>query len=206
MTTAIGNDNNTTDPAPLLERLRPALAESAAPVLTGPGTLEERVAREREAVRARQDAEARGVARRLRLLILVVTAMAGLFGAVVLGLAIVVPDVVAALTIAYDILVGGLFVAIVGGLVWKRGTGTAALWSMVVGTVGTLGTMGWLELNAAEPFEGVFANEPIYVGLAASAVVYVLLSLMTRPTDPAVLEAWRVRSRHGVDPAVRAQV
>lgn len=129
-----------------------------------------------------------------------------LLGAVVLGLAIVVPDVVAALTIAYDILVGGLFVAIVGGLVWKRGTGTAALWSMVVGTVGTLGTMGWLELNAAEPFEGVFANEPIYVGLAASAVVYVLLSLMTRPTDPAVLEAWRVRSRHGVDPAVRAQV
>ena len=92
--------------------------------------------------------------------------------------------------------------AIVGGLVWKRGTGTAALWSMVVGTVGTLGTMGWLELNAAEPFEGVFANEPIYVGLAASAVVYVLLSLMTRPTDPAVLEAWRVRSRHGVDAAV----
>ncbi|MBE1538172.1 sodium:solute symporter [Micrococcus yunnanensis] len=129
-----------------------------------------------------------------------------LLGAVVLGLAIVVPDVVAALTIAYDILVGGLFVAIVGGLVWKRGTGTAALWSMVVGTVGTLGTMGCLELNAAEPFEGVFANEPIYVGLAASAVVYVLLSLMTRPTDPAVLEAWRVRSRHGVDPAVRAQV
>ncbi|UTX35055.1 sodium:solute symporter [Micrococcus luteus] len=129
-----------------------------------------------------------------------------LLGAVVLGLAIVVPDVVAALTIAYDILVGGLFVAIVGGLVWKRGTGTAALWSMVVGTVGTLGTMGWLELNAAEPFEGVFANEPIYVGLAASAVVYVLLSLMTRPTDPAVLEAWRVRSRHGVDAAARAQV
>lgn len=129
-----------------------------------------------------------------------------LLGAVVLGLAIVVPNVVAALTIAYDILVGGLFVAIVGGLVWQRGTGTAALWSMVVGTVGTLGTMGWLELNAAEPFEGVFANEPIYVGLAASAVVYVLLSLMTRPTDPAVLEAWRVRSRHGVDAAVRAQV
>ena len=73
---------------------------------------------------------------------------------------------------------------------------------MAVGTVGTLGTMGWLALNATEPFEGVFANEPIYVGLAASAVVYVLLSLMTRPTDPAVLEAWRVRSRHGVDAAV----
>ena len=50
------------------------------------------------------------------------------------------------------------------------------------------------------------AHPGVFDGLAASAVVYVLLSLMTRPTDPAVLEAWRVRSRHGVDPAVRAQV
>ena len=37
-------------------------------------------------------------------------------------------DVVVALTIAYDILVGGLLVAILGGLVWKRGTGIAAAW------------------------------------------------------------------------------
>ncbi|MGC5048138.1 sodium:solute symporter [Micrococcus porci] len=122
-------------------------------------------------------------------------------GFVVLVLAILVPDVVAALTIAYDILVGGLFVAIVGGLVWKRGTGTAALWSMVVGTVGTLGTMAYLEATAAARFDGVYANEPIYVGLAASAVVYVVLSLLTQPTPRPVLGAWRHRARHGAQTA-----
>ena len=57
---------------------------------------------------------------------------------VVLGVAVIViaallNDVVAALTIAYDILVGGLLVAILGGFVWKRATGTGALWSMGVG-------------------------------------------------------------------------
>lgn len=123
-------------------------------------------------------------------------------GLVVLALAVLVPDVVAALTIAYDILVGGLFVAIVGGLLWHRGTGAGALWSTVAGTLGTLGTMVALEVRAENRFDGVYANEPIYVGLAASTVVYVAVSLLTRPTDREVLEAWRVRSRHGVDAAV----
>lgn len=118
-------------------------------------------------------------------------------GLVVLLLAILVPDVVAALTIAYDIIVGGLFVAIVGGLLWSRGTGPAAMWSMVAGTLGTLGTMGYLEMNAENRFDGVYANEPIYVGLAASAVVYVFVSLLTPRTDARVMEEWRRRSRTG---------
>lgn len=47
-----------------------------------------------------------------------------------------------------------------------------------------------LEARGTEPFAGVYANEPIYVGLAASAVVYVAVSLLTRPTAPSVLAAW----------------
>ena len=80
-------------------------------------------------------------------------------------IAIVTKDVVAALTIAYDILVGGLLVAILGGLVWKRGTGVAAAASMAVGSVITLGTMIVLEINAEVPLDGIYANEPIYYGL-----------------------------------------
>ena len=97
---------------------------------------------------------------------------------VVLGIAVIViaallNDVVAALTIAYDILVGGLLVAILGGFLWKRATGTGALWSMAVGTVVTLGTMFVVG--------DVLANEPIYYGLAAS-----LARLRRRqPADPA---------------------
>ena len=114
-------------------------------------------------------------------------------GIVAIVIAIVTKDVVAALTIAYDILVGGLLVAILGGLVWKRGTGVAAAASMAVGTVVTLGTMIILEINAEVPLDGIYANEPIYYGLAASAVVYIAVSLLTKPTDPAVMQNWRRR-------------
>ena len=114
-------------------------------------------------------------------------------GVVAIILAIVVQDVVAALTIACDILVGGLLVSILGGLVWKRGTGLGAAVSMAVGTVATLGTMIYLEIQAAAPYEGVYANEPIYVGLIASAFVYWAVSLLSRPTAPEVRAAWDKR-------------
>ncbi|HJG63325.1 MAG TPA: sodium:solute symporter [Corynebacterium stationis] len=120
-----------------------------------------------------------------------------IFGVIVLFIAMAVPDVVAALTIAYDILVGGLLVAIIGGLVWKRGTGAGATWAMITGSVGTLITMGVLEIRAENRFDGVFANEPIYVGLILSAFVYVAVSLATKPTDPEVLAAWIKRTKEG---------
>lgn len=106
---------------------------------------------------------------------------------VVLGIAVIViaallNDVVAALTVAYDILVGGLLVAILGGFLWKRATGTGALWSMGVGTVVTLGTMFVVG--------DVLANEPIYYGLAASLVAYVVASLLTTRTPADVLQVW----------------
>ena len=118
-------------------------------------------------------------------------------GIVAIVIAIITKDVVAALTIAYDILVGGLLVAILGGLVWKRGTGVAAAASMAVGTVITLGTMIILEINAEVPLDGIYANEPIYYGLAASAVVYIAVSLLTKPTDPAVMKNWQRRVAGG---------
>jgi SSS family solute:Na+ symporter len=106
---------------------------------------------------------------------------------VVLGIAVIViaallNDVVSALTVAYDILVGGLLVAILGGFLWKRATGTGALWSMGVGTVVTLGTMFAVG--------DVLANEPIYYGLAASLIAYVIASLLTKRTPADVLQVW----------------
>ena len=103
-------------------------------------------------------------------------------GIVVIVIAALLNDVVAALTIAYDILVGGLLVAILGGFVWKRATGTGALWSMGVGTVVTLGTMFIVG--------DVLANEPIYYGLGASLIAYVVASLLTPRTAPEVLQVW----------------
>ncbi|MFB0835399.1 sodium:solute symporter family protein [Arthrobacter halodurans] len=114
-------------------------------------------------------------------------------GLVAIVLAIIVKDVVAALTIAYDILVGGLLVAILGGLVWKRGNGVGAALSMAAGTVVTLTTMIVLEVNAEQQYDGVYANEPIYYGLAASVVVYLLASVLTPATRPEVIDAWNER-------------
>jgi solute:Na+ symporter, SSS family len=118
----------------------------------------------------------------------------------VLGLGIVAvlismatKDVVIALTIAYDILVGGLLVAILGGLVWKRGTGIAAGWSMAVGSVLTLALLIMYATGIIPSEDGVYANDPIYWGLAASFVSYVVISLLTPPTDDAVMQNWRQR-------------
>lgn len=100
--------------------------------------------------------------------------------------ALAVEDVVAALTLAYNILVGGLLVAILGGLVWRRGTRMGALASMLAGSVAVIVTMA---------ITGLLANEPIYVGLGTALVVYVAVSLLTPPTDPAVLKLWQRRLR-----------
>ncbi|MFG2285226.1 sodium:solute symporter [Streptomyces sp. NPDC048595] len=105
-------------------------------------------------------------------------------GVAVIGIAIGLNDVVAALTVAYNLLVGGLLVPILGGLLWKRGTAAGALASVAVGGLAVVGLM----LSF-----GVLANEPIYYGLIASLVAYVAVSLATRPTDAAVLAAWRER-------------
>jgi SSS family solute:Na+ symporter len=114
-------------------------------------------------------------------------------GIVAILIAMVTQDVIVALTIAYDILVGGLLVAILGGLVWKRGTGIAAAWSMAVGSVVTLVLLMLYATGVIPSADGVYANEPIYYGLASSLVVYIAISLASKPTDPAVMRNWRRR-------------
>jgi SSS family solute:Na+ symporter len=91
-------------------------------------------------------------------------------GVVVIAIAIVVQDVVGALTVAYNLLVGGLLVPIIGGLFWARSTAKAALASIAVGSVVVIALMLML---------GMLANEPIYWGLAASAIIFVVVSLAT---------------------------
>jgi SSS family solute:Na+ symporter len=107
-----------------------------------------------------------------------------IMGVAVVCIAIALNNVIEALTLAYNLLVGGLLVPILGGLLWKRGTAAGALSSVVVGGVAVVGLMY---------AKGVLANEPVYYGLLASLVAYVAVSLATKPTPPAVLEAWRAR-------------
>ncbi|XUL88298.1 sodium:solute symporter [Streptomyces galilaeus] len=105
-------------------------------------------------------------------------------GVAVIVTAIALNNVVEALTVAYNLLVGGLLVPILGGLLWKRGTAQGALASVAVGGLAVVGLMATY---------GILANEPVYYGLLSSLVAYVAVSLATPATDAAVLAAWRER-------------
>ncbi|MEU0403236.1 sodium:solute symporter [Streptomyces sp. NPDC006197] len=107
-----------------------------------------------------------------------------IMGVAVILIAIALNDVVQALTVAYNLLVGGLLVPILGGLLWRRGTVQGALAAVAVGGLTVIGLM-WAY--------GILANEPVYYGLLASLAAYVIVSLATRPTDATVLANWRAR-------------
>ncbi|MFE2036733.1 sodium:solute symporter [Streptomyces scopuliridis] len=107
-----------------------------------------------------------------------------IMGVGVITIAIALNDVVEALTVAYNLLVGGLLVPILGGLLWKRGTVYGALAGVIVGGGAVVGLMAAY---------GILANEPVYYGLLSSLAAYLIVSLATRPTDEAVLTAWRRR-------------
>ncbi|GAA2578129.1 sodium:solute symporter [Streptomyces roseoviolaceus] len=107
-----------------------------------------------------------------------------IMGIAVICTAIAIDNVVEALTVAYNLLVGGLLVPILGGLVWKRGTVNGALASVVVGGLAVVVLMATY---------GILANEPVYYGLLASLAAYLVVSFATPATDAAVLAAWRER-------------
>ncbi len=108
------------------------------------------------------------------------------FGIASMGLAVIMPSVVEALTVAYNILVAGLLIPILGGLVFRRGTIVGVMAGMIAGTVTTVTMM---------IVAGIFADSPIYLGLAASIVAYLAGSFASRPTPEHVLAAWDERLR-----------
>ncbi|AZM53384.1 sodium:solute symporter [Streptomyces sp. WAC 01529] len=120
-------------------------------------------------------------------------------GVGVILIAIALNDVVEALTVAYNLLVAGLLVPILGGLLWRRGTAQGALAAVAAGGLSVIGLMWGY---------GILANQPVYYGLLTSLAVYVAVSLATRPTDAAVLAAWRERlaGRDATEPQAPAAV
>jgi SSS family solute:Na+ symporter len=107
-----------------------------------------------------------------------------LVGIVVLVISLIVSDVVGALTVAYDLLSGALFVPIVGALFWRRATAAGALASMAAGSVVVVIFM---------VLDGLFANTPIIWGMLASLVVFVVVSLLTPRPSEERMGAWERR-------------
>ena len=102
-----------------------------------------------------------------------------LTGLVVLGIALVVSDVISALTLAYNLLVGGMLIPLMGAIFWKRATTAGAICSMALGFVTALVFMFK---------DGLEANTPIYYSLAAGLLSFVVVSLLShRPVQAAKL-------------------
>jgi solute:Na+ symporter, SSS family len=107
-----------------------------------------------------------------------------LFGITGIVVAALLSDVLAAFSIAYNLLVGALLVPIIGGLVWRRGNRQGAVAGIVA---------GGLVVVVLMITDGPLANEPIMYGIPASLVGYVVVSLLTPPTETAILDAWQRR-------------
>lgn len=91
-----------------------------------------------------------------------------LIGVLTVLLSLMVNDVIGALTIAYNLLVGGMLVPIIGAMFWKRASNVGAITAMSAGTVAVLLFMFK---------DGLLANSPVYAGLFASLVCFVAGSL-----------------------------
>ena len=97
-----------------------------------------------------------------------------------LAIAVLVNDVIGALTLAYNLLVGGILVPLLGAILWPRATTAGALASMLLGS------------GAAIVFmlkDGLEANTPIYFSLGLSLVSFVVVGLLTARSQVAARAA-----------------
>jgi solute:Na+ symporter, SSS family len=97
-------------------------------------------------------------------------------GVLVLIVGLVVSDVLSALTLAYNLLVGGMLIPLIGAIFWKRATPAGAMSSMILGCVTALALM---------VKDGIDANTPIYYSLAIGLVSYVGVSLFSQQPEVA---------------------
>lgn len=96
-----------------------------------------------------------------------------ILGAVMTLMACLMHDVIAAITVAYDLLVGGLLVSIIGAMIWPRGTAKGAVASIALGIALVVAVLARCGLDS---------DLPIYVGLGGSLIAYVVVSLKSDRT------------------------
>lgn len=100
-------------------------------------------------------------------------------GGVMIVLSCCMHDVIAALTIAYDLLVGGLLVPVLGAMLLRRTSAPAALASIATGS---------MLVCVLLALKGIDSDWPIYAGLAGSLLAYLGVNLAApgpaRPADP----------------------
>lgn len=102
-------------------------------------------------------------------------------GVFTIGAAIIIGDVVNALTLAYNLLTGAMFVPILGAFFWKGATWQGALSSIVGSSFVVVASMA---------IYGFGSDLPIVYGLASSLGLFVGVSIVTGPPPREKLERW----------------
>jgi SSS family solute:Na+ symporter len=93
-------------------------------------------------------------------------------GVLMTVVACVLHDVIAALTVAYDLLVGGLLVPLIGAMMWRRGSTAGALAAISVGSVLVVALL---------VYYGLDSDLPIFAGLGGSLITFIVVSLLSAP-------------------------
>ena len=92
-------------------------------------------------------------------------------GVLAAAVACLMHDVIAALTVGYNLLVGAMFVPTIAAMIFDRGEPSAALVSITASALTVVALMGLHGLDSAVP---------IYGGLAVSAATFVAMTLAHR--------------------------
>jgi solute:Na+ symporter, SSS family len=100
-------------------------------------------------------------------------------GVLALALALSVREIIGLLLLSYTMYAAGVFVPVVLGLYWRRGTAAGAIAAIVGGAVtGVAAAQGWITLPVVPD---------IVLGAGVSLVLYVVVSLLTKPASAAIL-------------------
>jgi solute:Na+ symporter, SSS family len=90
-------------------------------------------------------------------------------GIIAITFAIWIQDVLVALDVAYAILSGAIFVPVVFGFFWKRGTAKAGFYSIIISSLVVLVGLA---------VEGLSSTNPIMYGIAASIISMIIFSYL----------------------------
>ena len=101
-----------------------------------------------------------------------------ILGALMTVLSCVLHDVITALTLAYDLLVGGLLVPLVGAMFLRRVHKSAAIASIGLGSTLVIACLA---------LKGPDSEIPIYAGLAGSLLAFALANVFVRETPARTL-------------------
>ncbi|MGL4723770.1 MAG: sodium:solute symporter [Scandinavium sp.] len=94
------------------------------------------------------------------------------FGLLILLLASLIADVLTALTVAYNILVGILLIPLIGAISWKRASTAGAMWAMALSACTLLFFMAR---------DGLMANSATWFALLVNLLAFVGISLLHDP-------------------------